>query len=84
METRSISCHKTGAAIVAWKRMGGLTARRVKDRMNGTAREIAGFFNSVNSENCPLKPDFHVVAFPVEWRTALEGVCPSGTLKDTE
>jgi hypothetical protein len=52
--------------------------------MNGTAREIASFFNSANSENCPLRPEFHVVAFPIEWRTALEGVCPSGTLKDTE
>jgi hypothetical protein len=59
-------------------------ARRVKDRMNGTAREIAGFFTSVNSANCPLRPEFHVVALPVEWRAALEGVCPSRTLKDTE
>jgi len=58
--------------------------RRVKDRMNGTAREIASLFHSASSENCPLRSEYHVVAVLVEWRTALEGDCPSGTLKDTE
>jgi hypothetical protein len=58
--------------------------RCVKDRMNGTARDIVSLSNSANGENCSPRPDFRVPAVFVEWRAALEGICPSGTLKDTE
>jgi hypothetical protein len=66
------------------KARGGQSIRRGKDRMNGTARDIAGHFNSADSENCLPRPEFRVPAVLVDWRIALEGCRPSGTLKDTK
>lgn len=58
---------------------------RVKDRMNGTAREIASLFNSADSENCSPRPEFRVPAvLGSKVVLRLEEVRSSGTLKDTE
>jgi hypothetical protein len=66
------------------KARGEPSIRRGKDRMNGTARDIAGHFNSADGENRWQSSEFRVAAVCVEWRIALEGCHPSGTLKDTK
>jgi TPR repeat protein len=67
------------------KARGEPSIRLGKDRMNGTARDIAGVFKFADSESCPQMPELlGPRSFKFRWRIALEGGLPFRTLRDTK
>jgi hypothetical protein len=81
---RPFPATKQAQPLLQESAQAALIARRVKDRMNGTAGKSASISNSADGVICPEEVGFRVFAALVEWRAALEGICSSGTLKDTE
>jgi len=70
--------------MAARKRAWRVGPRRVKDRMNGTAREIVIAFGSHGQADLFEGEASVCRSFCCRMAYALEGLSASGTLKDTE